>query len=136
MGVDAEIEYKGLAPDGTMATTKGFDDVAWFKLGPRPGDPGNAVIAGHSGWGKGKAAIFNNLSRLRPGDKLYVSDDRGVTATFVMRRSQDYRQSESPVSVFRSVSARPHLNLITCEGVWNSRTKSYSGRLVVFADED
>jgi hypothetical protein len=37
--------------------------------------------------------------------------------------------------VFASNDGGAHLNLITCAGEWNKGKKSYSERLVVFADK-
>ena len=44
------VEDVGLTPGGAMDVPKGPSDVAWFDLGPRPGEVGSAVIAGHEGW--------------------------------------------------------------------------------------
>src|SRR5947209_5303481 len=65
INVDAAIEGVGLTPDGTMDVTKEAQGVAWYKLGRRPGERGSAVIAGHYGWKNGRAAAFDNLSKLR-----------------------------------------------------------------------
>jgi sortase A len=47
--VDAAIQYVGLTGSGSMEVPQGRADVAWYKFGPRPGDLGSAVIAGHRG---------------------------------------------------------------------------------------
>jgi sortase A len=119
-----------------MDTPKGPDDVAWYKLGHRPGDTGSAVIAGHSNWNKGAPAVFDNINKLRPGDRLFVEDDKGVISTFVVRQSRDYNQNDDASAVFGSSDGKAHLNLITCEGAWNKVTNSYSKLLVVFADKE
>jgi len=64
INIDAAIEYVGLTSNGAMAVPKGPNDVGWFELGPRPGDIGSAVIAGHDGWKDGIPAVFDNLSKL------------------------------------------------------------------------
>jgi len=135
INIDAAIEYVGLAPDGAMDIPKSQDDVAWFELGPRPGENGSAVIAGHSGWENGEASAFNNLYKLRKGDKLYIEDDKGVVISFVVRESRGYDPNADARNVFGSNDGNPHLNLITCQGAWNEISKNYSKRLVVFTDE-
>lgn len=117
-----------------MDTPKGPDNVAWYKFGQRPGFTGSAVIAGHSNWYNGAPAVFDNLNKISLGDKLYVVDDKGQTTTFVVRQSRDYNQHNDASSVFGSNDGKAHLNLITCEGVWNKASQSFSQRLVVFAD--
>jgi LPXTG-site transpeptidase (sortase) family protein len=135
--VDAAIEYVGLTPDGAMGIPKGPSDVGWFELGPRPGEEGSAVMAGHYGtWKNGQGSVFDNLHKLRPGDKLYIEDDKGATISFVVRESRRYDPKADAADVFTASDEKPHLNLITCEGAWNKASKSYSQRLVVFADKE
>lgn len=136
INVDAPIEDLGVTSSGAMAVPKGPSDVAWFDLGIFPGEKGSAVIAGHDGWKDNIQAVFDNLYRLQKGDKIYVEDNTGTTITFVARAVEIYDENANASSVFTSNDGLAHLNLITCEGVWNPSTKSYSGRLVVFADEE
>lgn len=135
INVDAGIEYVGLTPQGTMDVPKGPTDAAWFDLGPRPGENGSAVIAGHEGWKDGIRAVFDDLYKLRIGDKVYVEDEREETTTFVVRGIQAYDQNGDGSDVFSSNDGKAHLNLITCEGTWNAAEKSYSNRLVVFTEK-
>ncbi|MDO8520971.1 MAG: class F sortase [bacterium] len=134
--IDAAIEKVTVTSDGAMDVPKAPADAAWFSLGPRPGESGSAVIAGHYGWKNGVQAVFDNLYTLRKGDKVYVEDEKGVTTTFVVRELRRYGENEDASGVFVSNDGVSHLNLITCEGVWNKDTKSYSKRLVVFTDKD
>jgi len=136
INIDAAIEYVGLTPDGTMDVPKNPDNVAWFEFGPRPGENGSAVIAGHYGWKNKKASVFDNLYKLRKGDKLYIEDDKGMIISFVVRESRKYDQKADASDIFSSNDEKPHLNLITCEGVWDKVSKSYSQRLVIFTDKE
>lgn len=135
INVDSAVEYAGLTPDGAMDVPKERANVAWFNLGSRPGENGSAVIAGHFGWKNGIAAAFDNLSKLHKGDKVYVADKNGATTTFVVRELRRYSENEDASGVFNSSDGKVHLNLITCEGTWNTARKSYSNRLVVFTDK-
>ena len=136
INVDAAIKYVGLTPLGAMDAPKGPSDVAWFNLGPRPGDNGSAVIAGHYGrWKNGAGSVFDDLNKLSEGDRLYVEDERGVIVSFVVRGSKKYDPKADASDVFSSNDGKPHLNLIACDGVWDKVSKSYPKRLVVFADK-
>ena len=134
MQLDTVVESVGLTPQGEMGVPKGSVDVAWFDLGPRPGQRGSAVIAGHYGWKDGIAAAFDHLSALRVGNELYVVDEKGATTTFIVRDIRDYDQYADASGIFSSTDGKAHLNLITCEGVWSGALKSYAKRLVVFTD--
>lgn len=136
ISVDAHIESLGLTPDGTMDSPKSPSNVAWYNLGPRPGNVGSSVIAGHFGWKNNIPAVFDNLSKLKKGDKIYVESATGITTTFVVHEVRTYGEKDDTSSVFISNDEKAHLNLITCEGIYNKTKKSYSGRLVVFANKE
>jgi sortase A len=135
INVNAVIERVGLTAAGAMDVPKGPADTAWFDLGPRPGEKGSAVISGHYGWKNGIPAAFDDLHKLQKGDKIFVGDEKGATTTFMVREMRMYDQNADATDVFGSNDGQVHLNLITCEGVWDSVKKSYSNRLVVFTDK-
>lgn len=132
--VDSVLESVGLTSRGAVDIPKGPASAAWFDLGRRPGEEGTAVIVGHFGWKDGIPAVFDNLHKLRKGDKLNVLSDSGETISFVVRELKTYKEHEIVAEVFGSNDGKAHLNLITCQGVWNKSKKSYSNRLVVFTD--
>lgn len=135
--VDANVEYVKLAPDGAMDVPKRPDDVAWYKPGSRPGEIGSAVIDGHFGiWKNGQGSVFDDLYKLQSGDKIYIEDDQGAIISFVVRGSKIYKPDATTIGIFDSNDGNAHLNLITCDGVWNPEQKSYSQRLIVFADKE
>jgi LPXTG-site transpeptidase (sortase) family protein len=134
--VDSAIEGVGIVPDGAMDVAKDPAKVAWLDLGPRPGENGSAVIAGHYGLKDGKASVFDNLYKLRQGDKLYIEDDKGLIISFVVSESRRYDPGADASGVFNSNDGNSHLNLVTCQGVWDESAKSYSERLVVFTDRE
>lgn len=136
LGIDAPIEYVGITPEGAMGAPKDALSVAWFDLGVRPGEIGSAVIDGHYGWKNGRAAVFDTLSTLTIGDKILVKDKQGSTTSFVVRAMKSYAQDDPASEIFSSQDGKAHLNLITCEGVWDKNLKKYSGRLVIFADKE
>lgn len=135
LNVDAAVEPVGLTPGGAMDVPKNRNDVAWFDLSSRPGEKGSAVMAGHFDWQDGASAVFDNLYKLQPGDKLSVEDGQGAATTFVVRASRSYEAAADASEVFVSNDGQAHLNLVTCEGVWNKTAKSYPQRLVVFTDK-
>lgn len=132
INVNADVQYVGITLKGEMDVPSNTVDVGWFKPGPRPGENGSAVIAGHFTGENGKLGVFADLSKLKEGDILYIEDDKGTSTVFVVRESRTYDPGYAD-EVFSS-SDGAHLNLITCDGVWNEAKKSYNKRLVIFAD--
>ncbi len=135
INVDAALDYVGVTPQGALGAPDSPANAAWYDRGPRPGEQGNAVIDGHFGWKNNIPAVFDNLHKLQQGDDLYVEDVKGVTTTFVVRAVRTYGQNQDGSNVFVPSDHQAHLNLITCEGTWNQTQRSYSSRLVVFADQ-
>jgi LPXTG-site transpeptidase (sortase) family protein len=138
LNVIADFQYNGLTPDGTMEIPTNIVDAGWYTGSPRPGEKGVAIITGHVAQIRKsvvtKPGVFYNLNELRPGDKLYVLNDKGETITFVVRESRLYDPTADATDVFTSNDNGAHLNIITCEGTWNQDQLSYSQRLVIFAD--
>lgn len=133
--VDAPVEYVGLTSGGEMGVPKNQNNAGWFDLGVRPGDIGSAVIAGHYGWKDNIPSVFDDLSKLKVGDEISTIDTNGATTTFIVREVGLYKSTGDAANVFGSNDGLAHLNLITCEGVWNASKKSYSNRLIVFTDK-
>lgn len=132
IGVDTHIEYMGVTDAGVMDVPYSAVNVGWFKLGFRPGEHGNAVIAGHFDGRNGEAGVFINLYKLKKGDKIYIKDEKGESISFVVREILIFDPGYAD-SVF-SASTSAHLNLITCDGVWDGAKRSYDKRLVIFTD--
>ncbi|MHB0978345.1 MAG: class F sortase [Minisyncoccota bacterium] len=136
IAVDTLIEQVGLTREGDVDSPDGPTNTAWYNLGPRPGEIGNSVIVGHFGWKNNTPAVFDNLSKLEKGDKIYVEDDQGIITTFIVNEIKTYDSKDNASDVFNSNDNKSHLNLITCKGVWNEKNKGYSERLVVFSTKE
>lgn len=132
--INASVEHVGLAANGEMGVPIDPYNVAWYKSGPSPGKIGSSVIGGHFGMANGKPAVFDDLHKLRRGDRLYVQDEKGTTTTFTVRKLQTFSHDDNAEAVFVSNDGKAHLNLITCAGTWNKATLNYSNRTVVFTD--
>jgi LPXTG-site transpeptidase (sortase) family protein len=134
INLDVAIEYVGIAPNGTLGVPAGPVNAGWFDRGPVPGEIGTAVIDGHSGWRDGISAAFDNLSKLKKGDKVYVENKKGIVTTFIVRKFGTYNPKANASDLFISSDGKAHLNLVTCAGTWNAVEKTHSKRLVVFTD--
>lgn len=132
INVDASIESVGVTKTGEMDIPSNTINVGWFNIGPRPGEKGSAVIAGHLNGKNGETGVFAHLDTLKKGDKVYIANGGGPPIAFVVRENKRYDPGYAE-EVF-GISTDAHLNLVTCDGVWDGAKKSYTKRLVVFAD--
>ena len=133
IGVNVAMQHVGLTPEGAMEVPGSTADAGWYKFGSLPGERGSAVIAGHFDGENGKKGVFEKLHVLKKGDKIYVKNSDGKTKSFIVRESRTYNPEADASAVFGQIEGN-HLNLITCDGIWDIAKKSYSKRLVVFAD--
>ncbi len=132
--VHALITSVGLTAEGNVDVPKDPANVAWFSLGPLPGEKGNAVIVGHSGWKNRKPAVFDHLSQVHIGDRLFIESVNKKVLTFVVQSLRTYPKNATTSSIFNSNDGKAHLVFITCKGIWDKVKKEYADRLVVFAD--
>jgi hypothetical protein len=71
IGVAAPLIRLGLDRNRRMEVPKDFSVAGWYTGGPRPGEVGPAVIAGHVDSKRGPA-VFYRLGELRKGDRVVV----------------------------------------------------------------
>lgn len=131
--VNASIERLGVAADGTIAVPKDFDAAGWYAGGPRPGQPGPAVILGHVDSRRGPAVFFH-VSHLRNGAKVYVDRADGSTATFRVTRRLQTPKKAFPTDEVYAPTLEPGLRLVTCGGTFDTGTGHYRDNVVVFAE--
>ena len=131
LGIDTVVEPVGVTATGLMEVPGNLWDTAWLQTGVKPGALGQAVIDGHLDSVKG-SAVFSDLHRLHPGDRIYVSDAAGAELTFTVSALQEAPLDGFPsLRVFGPAKGR-FLNLITCAGHFDPTRRTYDHRLVVF----
>lgn len=131
--VDAKIEDVGLTKTGSMNVPANDDNVGLYKHGAKPGDKGNAVIAGHLDTYTSSNGVFKNLDKLKTGDDIFVTDS-GNTTHFRVSKSEVYDSESAPLQAIFGSSDKVRLNLITCTGKWDNRLHQYTHRLVIYTD--
>lgn len=134
--VTTHIEQVAMDSLGRMDVPKNVFDVAWYDLGPRPGEKGSAVIDGHYDTQTGAPAVFYSISQLRPGDTIIITDDNGQNYTFIITLNKNYPYNQLPLQKIFATNDKPRLNLITCSGVWDRQQHNYSTRDVIYAEEE
>jgi hypothetical protein len=130
--VMATVEWVGLAADRRMDVPNDWWNVGWYELGVKPGEVGNAVMAGHLDSPTGPA-VFASLGSLAPGDEVVVVDVADNQLTFEVVRVVRYKDAAFPIADVFGPANEAWLQLITCEGTFDQVTQNYSDRLVVSA---
>ena len=132
IGVNAPVVKIGTLPGGEMESPNGPTDVGWFAGGPRPGEPGNAVLTGHLDWRTGETGVFWRLKELAKGDKIVVETET-EKLTFEVEESALYARENAPVERIIGFAVGQVLTIITCEGRFIPNERDYTHRRVIRA---
>jgi sortase (surface protein transpeptidase) len=134
IGVTSGLVNLGTDDDGRMEVPQGrhFDTAGWYRLGPRPGEKGPAIVAGHIDSVDGPSVFFE-LDRLEPGDEIEITDHDGVSRRFVVDRTEQYAKDEFPTEEVYGDTDGAELRLITCGGPFDQAERSYDDNVVVYA---
>jgi len=130
--VHTHIESVGLDQQRRMSVPKNPIEVAWYDLGPKPGESGNAAIDGHIDLPSGAPSVFAHLNQLHVGDEIDVTDSEGKVHQFKVDHLTTYSTRNFPIAIVFGEANNPNLNLITCAGSWDTYEGTYNERLVVF----
>lgn len=132
IGVHNPVVNLGLQPNGSLQVPLSTGVVGWYTGSPRPGAAGSSVLAGHVDSRSGPA-VFYWLSRLRAGDRVYVSRADGTMAVFSITKVQTYAKDAFPTAAVYGPTPDPELRLITCGGTFDAESGHYLSNVVAYA---
>jgi hypothetical protein len=132
IGVQARMVRLGFDAQREMEVPDDFSLAGWYVHGPRPGEVGPAVIAGHVDGRRGPA-VFYRLHELTPGDRFEVHRADGSSVVYVVDRVEQHPKDAFPTEAVYGNTAGPELRLITCGGEFDRRARSHRDNIIVFA---
>lgn len=135
--VNSNLQYLGLNPNGTIQVPSPgpkYNEAAWYKYSPTPGEVGPSVIEGHIDSAADGPSIFFYLGALKPGNHIYVTLKDGTKAVFTVTAVRQYPKTSFPTAAVYGNTNFAALRLISCSGVFDHATKQYLSDTVVFAE--
>lgn len=96
-----------MTPGGKQEVPGTVGSLGWTASSPTPGEPGTAVVTGHSGYGY-EAGPFKRLKELKTGDTITVYLEDSRRAVFTAYRVDNPGPFEPP-----NETAGPELRLTT-----------------------
>jgi sortase (surface protein transpeptidase) len=135
IGVSSSLMRLGRAPDQTIEVPADYQTAGWFAEGPRPGEPGPAVILGHVD-SKAGPGVFFELRQLTPGAEVLVDRADGSTIGFRVRSTQRVPKTAFPTALVYAPTLQPALRLVTCGGGFDREKGSYLDNVIVDADPE
>jgi LPXTG-site transpeptidase (sortase) family protein len=99
-----------LVPEVPLAA----QEVAWYNFSAPPGVGSNAVFAGHVNWSGD--AVFHDLNKVKPGDRIELKDARGVQLVYTVTDSLQIDAKDKAAVQMMGPTADDVITLITCDG--------------------
>jgi sortase (surface protein transpeptidase) len=131
ISVDSRLDLLGRQPDGTIAVPASPTVAGWYDEGPRPGQPGPAVILGHVDSRKGPGVFFR-LVDLKPGTLVYIDRANGTSVAFRVQRVSQVPKTNFPTDLVYSPTLEPSLQLVTCGGSFDNHARSYRDNVIAY----
>jgi Sortase domain len=129
LGVRADVQNVSSTATGIAVPQVGR--AGWFDEGPRPGEPGRAVVIGHLDSQNGPG-LFALLPGVRPGTDVSVTDASGAVHHFAVVGKAQVPKATFPSGAVYGPSSRPVLVLITCGGPYTVGV-GYRDNVLVYA---
>ena len=132
LGLVSPLQQLDRLPDGSVAVPDRPDIAGWYRGGPRPGQPGPAVILGHVDSRNGPG-VFLHVARLTAGAAIHVDRADGSTASFHVIAVVRVPKASFPTELVYAPTLQPTLRLVTCGGSFDHARRSYRDNVIVFA---
>ncbi len=115
-----------------MDVTKTADTVGWYRLGPLPGQAGDAVMTCHNQWYGVARALCYDLATISPGADVYTRTADRITRRWRVDGVRTVAYDATVPDLFSSAGP-PRLSIITCGGDWDAARQNFSLRVIVSA---
>lgn len=139
IGINAPLTPRVVGGDGVMQNPNGPEDVAVYDfsaipgLGGRPGVGGNTILSGHVDYHNYGPAVFWRLRDLQPGDEIELRLADGSTFKYAVQWNRTVDASSADWNNIVAATSEESVTLITCAGNFDSASRSYDQRRVVWA---
>lgn len=133
IGVDSDLTELGLRQDRRIEVPDDPHEAGWYRHRAVPGERGAGVIVGHVDSYTGPAVFFE-LRLLDVGQFVTVARDDGSVAVFAVSSVETHSKDDFPTRRVYGPSDGHELRIVTCGGAFDSRRRSYTENVVVFAE--
>lgn len=132
IGVNACIEQVGIDQHGAIAVPDNIYTVAWYVNSVLPGEPGLSVIDGHISGLYNVDAVFQYLDQIKIGSTFTVTMGGGKVYTYEVYANTSVPLEDAATTLLQSdKGVTSELNIITCGGEYNKKTKLYDHRVII-----
>lgn len=127
--VDAPV--RAVRQRGRALQVPAVGTAGWFEGGPRPGEPGRAIVIGHLDSRRGPG-LFARVPSLPPGTLVSILDRRGGLHRYAVVGGAEVRKEAFPARFVYGHADSPVLVLITCGGPFRAG-RGYRDNVLLYA---
>ena len=134
--IRADIVQVGRTPRGAIGSPDNPFVIGWYNVGAKPGEPGNAILAGHRDYedidGNVGTGVCWELNRVKVGDQMIIRDaEQNIAWVYEVTEAVTLDPHDPNSARYLAATDESVVTLITCTGAFNPKTHTYSHRLVV-----
>ncbi len=134
--IRADIVQVGRTPRGAIGAPDNPFVIGWYNVGAEPGEPGNAILAGHRDYedidGNVGTGVCWELNRVKVGDQMIIRDaEQKIAWVYEVTEAATVDPNDSSAARYLAATDESVITLITCTGAFNPKTHTYSHRLVI-----
>lgn len=130
--INAPIRNVGLLKDGAIAVPNYLGQVGWYDNSSLPGKDGTVLMVGHYD-AYDNSVVFKRLKDVQVGAEINIERGDGQIVTYIVQNKASYDRNAVPMEQVNRSDNTKRLNIITCDGQYLNKEKTYSHRLVVYA---
>lgn len=133
--INARVMNMGIDREGRFKSPSNLHDTGWYNQSSFPGTSGAVLVNGH--YGNSKKAVFKRLKEIVRGDIIVIERADGKIYKYEVIKTE----TKSKDSVDMGSLMIPYeestngLNIITCDGVFNKKEKTFDNRLLIYAKQ-
>ena len=134
--IRADIVQVGRTPRGAIGSPDNPFVIGWYNVGAEPGEPGNAILAGHRDYedidGNVGTGVCWELDRVKVGDQMVIRDaEQNIAWVYEVTEAVTVDPYDPDSARYLAATDESVVTLITCTGAFNPQTHTYSHRLVI-----
>lgn len=134
--VHSVVNDLGLTSEGALETPAPgphYNEAAWYRYSPTPGELGPAILLGHIDSAADGPSVFFRLGEVEPGDEVSVTRADGSVAVFIVDAVHSYPKDDFPTELVYGDIDHAGLRILTCGGAFDDAAGHYLDNVVVFA---
>ncbi|WP_354574673.1 class F sortase [Frigoribacterium sp. UYMn621] len=134
LGIDMTVTAEGVDAKGAMALPANAADAGWYRYSPGlAATQGATVIAAHIDSRHDGIGPFSKLKNAAAGDTITLLGEDGSTLAYTVTELRQVGKIDAPMAEVFDTTGAPRLTLVTCGGVFNSKTGHYLDNVIVTA---